>query len=349
MSESLIRSPTTAPGSFEWLDQARVVAIMAVTVIHVSAAAVTKPDLGSYEWWVGIFYNSVTRWCVPVFVMISGFLLLDPSRQEDWRTFYHKRASRILIPLVFWTIFYLAWKILRGVHLHEPADPVEMIWSVIGGVPAFHLWFLYMIVGLYLFTPFLRKMLAGLQPDESLLLCALGFFIVAVTTALSVFTASEGHSRGSFLTGFLPYLPYFIAGHVFGRVAPAISLRTALAVTAVAVAATMLFSFALWPSGFGQYPGNYNSITVIPMSYGVFLALRTGNGGKATLWKHLSPLAFGIYLVHLFYFSVLGQLGLSIELFNPVLSIPAFAALIFLCSAASVWVMSKLPGLRRCI
>ena len=70
------------PTRTAWMDAARVVAIVAVVLIHVLAPTVEGRGVavGSAPWWVADVLNSANRWCVPVFLMISGALALDPAR-----------------------------------------------------------------------------------------------------------------------------------------------------------------------------------------------------------------------------------------------------------------------------
>ncbi|MDQ6971139.1 MAG: acyltransferase family protein, partial [Mariprofundaceae bacterium] len=82
-----------------WLDNSRVLAVFAVILVHVSDGFVSHYPMGSEYWWIGNIYDSAVRWCVPVFVMISGALLLDPAKHENLNTFYRKRFSRICIPI----------------------------------------------------------------------------------------------------------------------------------------------------------------------------------------------------------------------------------------------------------
>ncbi|WP_415186318.1 acyltransferase family protein [Shimwellia blattae] len=84
----------------------RILSIFAVIVLH-QASAFSLYENTSLEWWVVDFYNSFARWCVPVFIMLSGYLLLH--KEEGFYVFYRKRLSRILIPLIFWSFFYLLW------------------------------------------------------------------------------------------------------------------------------------------------------------------------------------------------------------------------------------------------
>ncbi|MFZ4557738.1 MAG: acyltransferase family protein, partial [Pseudanabaena sp.] len=66
-----------------WVDKARIFAVIAVIVLHVSAIVVVGiKDFNDPQWWFGNIYDSMVRWCVPVFVMISGALLLSETKNE---------------------------------------------------------------------------------------------------------------------------------------------------------------------------------------------------------------------------------------------------------------------------
>lgn len=97
-----------------WINNAKIVAMFAVVIVHVAATFVLNSPIGSSNWWVGNLYESAARWSVPVFVMLSGALLLHPNKQESLSVFYKKRLSRILVPLIFWSLFYLLWASLKG-------------------------------------------------------------------------------------------------------------------------------------------------------------------------------------------------------------------------------------------
>lgn len=109
-----------------WVSLARVIAAFAVVILHVSAC-VFPPDLqlGTANWWWANGYDAATRWAVPVFVMISGGLLLVPGKKESLALFYKKRLSRILVPLIFWSILYLS---LTADPLAKPS-----VLSIFGG------------------------------------------------------------------------------------------------------------------------------------------------------------------------------------------------------------------------
>jgi surface polysaccharide O-acyltransferase-like enzyme len=90
-------------------DMIRILGTIVVVVGHVSDMVLysdgTKP-LGA-QWWVANLWDAAARWAVPIYIMLSGSLLLDPHRTESPSKFYHKRLMRIGAPLVFWSLFFM--------------------------------------------------------------------------------------------------------------------------------------------------------------------------------------------------------------------------------------------------
>lgn len=89
-----------------YLDVLRIVSIAAVVVIHTAAEYWTALDVTSYEWKVETVYDGLVRWAVPVFVMISGALFLDPSRDQPIKKLYGKNILRIVTIILFWGTIY---------------------------------------------------------------------------------------------------------------------------------------------------------------------------------------------------------------------------------------------------
>ena len=104
MTTTPVHATTTAsPPRLAYIDQLRVVAALAVVMIHVSAMHWGDTPPASADWQAMNVYAAVSRWCVPVFVMLSGALLLAPGREnEPWADFYQRRLVRVLLPLAFW-------------------------------------------------------------------------------------------------------------------------------------------------------------------------------------------------------------------------------------------------------
>ena len=83
----------------------RIIATFSVIVIHVSGPLVVKyGQISNFDWNIANFYDSISRYSVPMFFMISGALLLNKDYQL--KDFLKKRLGKIALPFLFWSIFY---------------------------------------------------------------------------------------------------------------------------------------------------------------------------------------------------------------------------------------------------
>src|SRR5207253_1791806 len=128
------------------IDGLRVAACFMVVLLHISAANIH--EFGP-KWWGANLWDSISRACVPLFFMISGATLL--RKEEPLSQFMRKRAFRIMLPLLFWSAFYLWWLQYNGV------DTGNWLVAILRGPTMFHLWYFYTIIGLYMFVPVIRK------------------------------------------------------------------------------------------------------------------------------------------------------------------------------------------------
>jgi len=133
----------------KWIDWMRVAACLMVMVVHSTepfylggqgSLILTEGD----AWWAS-FFDTFVRACVPLFVVASSYLQfpLHYSTGE----FLRRRAQRVLVPFLCWTIVYaLAW-----------GEPVDNLRSLLlnFNYAAGHLWFVYMLVGIFLLMPML--------------------------------------------------------------------------------------------------------------------------------------------------------------------------------------------------
>lgn len=335
-----------------WINVARVSAILFVVLLHVSAGLVLGNPLGSESWWIGNIYDSSARWCVPVFVAISGALLLDPAKEkESVVEFYKKRLTRILVPTVFWSIFFLVWSASKTTFSGGVPDFSFLIKQAILGKPYFHLWFLYMIIGLYVFTPFLRIIVRnGERRDIRFLLIVL-FCYAAINSVATSLGLVESRL---FINWFLSYLPYFLLGYFvrFSEYRPHggylfLAISSSLLVTALG----FYYATRLTSIHRGLYFYDYLSLTVIPMSVAMVYAFKHWTAGKflITLANFVAPFTLGIYLMHPIFLECLEYVNLPYMFGTPLVGVPVTTTLIFGLSLASTWVLSRIRHLERII
>ena len=278
---------------YEKLDAARWVAALAVVWLHCSAYPLTTTiEYGALGWQWANVYDAATRWCVPVFVMISGALLLNPEKREGYRRFYLRRAARILPAIVFWSVGFLLWRAWLYHQEDVSVAPLDWLRLATGGQPYYHLWYLYMLAGLYLFTPCLRLLYRHSSVRQRLFMTGL-MFVLAVLQGVYRELSDEG--PGLFLIWFLPYVAYFMAGRLmFER---QLRLPMPLLILLVSIALTAAGANVLTTrQALNVYFYDAFSLTVPWMSLAVFQLILEAR--RLPRLPVLVPLTFGIYLVH---------------------------------------------------
>lgn len=331
------------PTSTGWMNPARAFAILAVVAIH-SLGTVVEVNFASMgpDWWVANVIDSASRWSVPVFIMISGALALDPLRGSKPRKFLSKRVWRIGIPLVFWTIVYVAF---RRYYLLSPDSDWNALLAILSGSPFVQLYFLYVLAGLTLLTPFFRLLSVHgsrrLQWGTGLIFLGIGMLDQFVSMIFSV-------GEANIATRFLPMAGFYILGWVLRDVV--LSTRGVVWAWVAFVAATAVT--ALW-AGFGPgekpwlYPYEYLSPGVVVASLAAYLLLHhyMRTGFRVLHWFY--PYSFGVFLLHpLVLYPLRNLIGLPTTvpgvLFHGVVMVLVYTAI---CVAVT-WVAVKIPGLR---
>ena len=141
------------PKRIFYFDILRVIACLSVVMIH-SSSYVETIEIGSLNYWIAIILNSISRIGVPLFVMISGALLLDENYDFSIKKLIN-HIVKIIIFFLFWSVAYsILQNLIPKIIHHEKIDVLSLAKSIIIG--NYHLWFCYMIIGLYLLVPLLR-------------------------------------------------------------------------------------------------------------------------------------------------------------------------------------------------
>lgn len=303
-SDAVRTSIRSATNHFAWGDYIRVFGTLTVICQHVAhrATLFETPDPSSANWWSIMSIEAACRWAVPVFVMLSGALLLDPGRRETPLEFYRRRFWRIGIPLVFWSLFYT---LPRAVANGFSSDVLVDIGARLAhGRPAYHMYFLFVIAGLYMLTPYLRIVIQGLSRAE---LRTAWIALLLLAWAAGLLNVVYGHEL-TVLTEFIPYLGYYLAGYELRNAR--LSRRGMLlagAVIGVTIAAMVLVTLPLVAqfgvTGGTRYLYDYFSPTLIVMSVSLFLISvtvfdRPRDGVMTRLVTWAAPATLGIYLMH---------------------------------------------------
>jgi surface polysaccharide O-acyltransferase-like enzyme len=326
------------------LDAMRAAACIGVIVLHVAAIVVVNKDHVAHSAWViGKAFDAPMRWCVPVFVMVTGALLL-PGDGMSAGAFYRKRLPRVFLPLVFWTVAYWA---LRLVFMPNNIVFPDALWEVLDGSAFYHLWYLYMLVGLLFWIPILRAF--DEKEGKNALLGAAGvtylFGLVGIVTPLVFVT----ECKSTFFAASIPFSAYLVFGHLLwsrGKPLPVWLSVLAFVLSGVGVYA---MTEVLLPYVEAPYDTTYSAFNPV-----VLLGATAVFGGFMTLARrpstgvvaHVAGVSLGIYLLHPMLLFAVDRMLHNWLLANPAAGIPALALGVFAATWAICAVLERIPLLR---
>lgn len=291
--------------SYAHLSWLRVLAIVAVVSIHTTGLTMTDEGLrGSAVWWVAAIVNVGSTWAVPVFVMISGALLLRARPGEDAYAFYRRRLARIAVPLVFWHAFYIAFKM--GVKDYRPSAE-KVVGDLLLARTYTALYFFWLILGLYLLAPVLRVFLAKASRRDTWLVTGLalafGLGIQITNAYIQVRELGAPALRLTAPTYFLPYVGYFMLGHMLRDVVLTARQRVAAAVVLVLALTELVWQHthaADLPLDFAVAlpPNTLGSVTAVSAAL-VFLLARGALDRAGGVGRETGDRVLGVFGCHL--------------------------------------------------
>jgi surface polysaccharide O-acyltransferase-like enzyme len=342
------------------VDLIRTFAIVLVLMLHAATEPITIVNQMSPEgvtlWWTVNIYDSLARPAVPLFVMLSGALLLQPAKLgEPLGIFFKKRLNRIALPFLFWGAAYFAWRFFA---YGEALSANSIVQGVLNG-PYVHFWFFYLLVGLYLITPVLRVVVAYIDRKTFKFFLILWFLGTAIVPLMGLFGAFSLNSNVFIVTG---WVGYYLLGAYCLKVR--VRSKVLYALLILGLTWTIIGTYLVVGNigeRFSQFFYDAYSFSMIGASVALFLLLaavpsnmleeRFPRGSRVL---HLiSQNTIPIYLFHVMVLESLqkGFFGFQISLatMNPVLEVPLLTAVTLLICLGIIYPLKKIPLVKKLI
>lgn len=345
----------------QFLDVLRVLATCAVVLMHVLTGATDVTDASIMPEYRSLLLSvmDLVTWCVPIFLLISGYLFLNPERTLTYPVMIKKYCRRIALAILLFGVPYAASELVVAERTFRIRMIPEALKMTLMGHTWSHMWYLYLILFLYLITPLLKKVLRVLP-------------VWGVAAVMAVIFL--GSSVAPFLNKVLdvnsiPVLPdggvyflYYLCGYFFAvREVCVDKGRNVWLTAAVAVLALgMILSRTL--AGFSIQMA-YNYPFTVLLAVLLFAAGWNGSIKKHRIpWQEAGALSFAVYLVHPVYvnllykfvkitpFTVLEQCGVQSVAAGQtvlILLLAAFCLVVLALATATAWVLRKIPVLRK--
>jgi len=342
-------------------DLIRTLAIGLVVLLHASNETLQASSVPTAYWWTAVVYKSLALSCVPLFVMLSGALLLQPAKlNEPIRVFLKKRLSRLGLAFAFWSAIYLVWGFYVGQVPVTLSNIGQGIVKDLFTGPWYQFWFIYLIVGLYLITPILRLIVANGNQRIVRYLIALWFAGVAIVPFIQLASGYALDSSVFVLSGFVGY---FVLGTYLQKIKLQSAILYGLLIASFVgtVFGVWLMTYPLSAIGQGNFFFGYLTVNVIVGSAALFLILLkfhpnwpgTNHKTASRVAQAISKNTLPIFLFHVIILESFerGLFGfkLSFTTLNPIIEIPLLAGITFFITFGLVLLMRKVPILKKLI
>lgn len=352
---------TNQPNRTLYFDILRILATFAVILLH-SCSEFWEENNFNTDWNVRNIYDSAVRWCVPIFVMISGALFLNPEKHISIKKLYTKNTVRIIVAFFLWSTIYSAYNFF----INNDHNLIGFALNIFYG--PFHFWFLYMIIGVYITIPILRQIAQNKTATKYFLIMAFVFTFIlplslSITSKLLPTIISNGGSIVSLLYHyfesldlalFAGYSGYFLLGYYLNanKCKYTNLIYTIGILSFIAIVGGTVLSFYIFGE-FKDFLYKYLTPFVLFEAIAVFLFVknltpRIKFSTKAiNMITKISNMCFGIYLVHILVLWLLSHYGISTNKFSTIISIPTISILVFAISLFISSCLYKIPFCRK--
>lgn len=349
-----------------FLDYIRIIACLLVMVAHASSkfyiggrqvSMIVNEDI---RLWISVYDGFFCRISVPLFMMVSAFLLVPMRQGMAMSQFYHRRFLRILPPFVCFLVLYAVLPATWGAFTWSEAISRLKIVPFNYPMGAAHLWFMYPLIGIYLIIPVVSPWLEKAHAKDELIFLGL-FAFSTLTPWLHRFVSPRlwgecSWNQFSALWYCSGYLGYLVLAHYI-RVHLKWNKQKRLFIGTICFVLGGLFT--AWSFWWKAVPGmridksilewswEFCTPNVLLVSFGAFLLFTCIQ--KAPNWIcRLGKLTFGMYLMHMFFLKFIAGWIIGGDVAHPLLpvwlAIPAIALLTFLCCAVTTKLISLIPG-----
>ena len=200
----------------QFLDVLRVLATCAVVLMHVLTGATDVTDTSRMPEYRGLLLSvmDLVTWCVPVFLLISGYLFLHPERELTYPVMMKKYCRRIALAILLFGVPYACSELIVTERTFRIGMLPEAVGMTLRGNTWSHMWYLYLILVLYLITPLLKKVLQVIP----VWCVAVGMTVIFLGSSAAPFLNKVLNINS------IPVLPdgsvyffYYLCGYLFAR------------------------------------------------------------------------------------------------------------------------------------
>lgn len=344
------------------LSYSRAIATIAIIALHTGFALSTGWKLDMSDNIISRIFVNCSMWAVPVFIMVTGILNLEPSKVLTLKKLFKKNILRIFVAMAVFIAIYQIVDIILGKQPVNFDQLLIYIKDLYTGMTYSPMWYLYMLIGLYLLMPLYRSFTrVGTDREIRYVLLVYVIFI-----SILPIIGSFGLVSGFYINELTIYPFYMFIGYALNKGIVKLNQKQGLIIFILTTVLLIVLTYYRWAKGYEKLEvfWAYSSFIVIFQSMGIFSMMM----GKSSWYEwmekstdgnvkrkdnrfllKLDDCSFGIYLVHIIFIRIYSGSAFVADMIGSITIIPTLLILIagnLVASYIVVKILKKIPGFK---
>lgn len=288
-----------------YLDLVKVTAAISVIIIHIFAPIITfyNDNLSQTQMIVFKSLRYFCNWAVPCFVMVTGALLLKSNKEINYKLMFSKYIPRILYALLIFGFLYAWMEIIFNEKQINIYQIKTVFYNIMTNKLWDHMWYLYMLLGLYLIIPILKLFVNHSKEGDYLIAL---FILFASNSILPLISRIFNISFGIQIQTASIYVFFLLLGNYFSE-RRSIPIKASFLLIGLPSLILFLFASNIFKLSNFDNEFTYSSPMIVLIAIGLF-TLMMNYSGKSKLVTTLGNLSFTIYLIHPLFINIILKL-----------------------------------------
>lgn len=303
----------TKKNYYYYLSVLKVMAMFAVIGIHTFCMPINicPERYSNIEYYLSFIFTNVLKiWAVPIFIMVSGALFLDVSKELTIKKVFSKYIFRMCLILLIFGTFYSFLEIVFTEKELKIIFIFRALFNMLQGKSWDAMWYIYMTIGLYIISIPMRCIIKSANKTEMLYTAVIFFVFLFIFPSIQKLC---GIKFGIYIPVTRFHIFYFFMGYLLHK--EYIKIPTFISVSFISVVLILIFIESAFPQfrtleACTLYFVDIYEITGVLFSVGLFSLIKGINSSKHSdfIGKTLAPNSLGVYLFHMFYLNIFYKL-----------------------------------------
>ncbi|KNF08332.1 hypothetical protein CLPU_8c00970 [Gottschalkia purinilytica] len=312
----------------------------------------TKP---SPTWYLSITYFFVSKAAVPIFVMLSGALLL--RKDYTYKQLFSKKILRIILTIIVFSFTY-QFIFVENFNLF---NPIVFLGKIIKEPVTIPYWYLYMLLGLYIMTPMIRKMIKNFNYKDFIYFNVVFIIFSGIYPLVTLYFPTIQYSRFFTIPIFSTYIGYFILGYFIDNIKiPQKKYKKAMIILSVLFIFSLAIQVILTSREYYSHGqvilklDNVGLATIMSLAIPMFFLFKhifsniVFSDRIQSILSSISSATFGIYLLHNMLIIRLDNVASFLNNnLNWLLACLVFQLLIFIACFIITKILQKIPLIKK--